>query len=419
MSDWIDLIERARDLDGNLTSWLEGLATAAAPLLGGGFGAVAIALYVKGGRCRIEQSVSSRDSPGLAQMATATNLAASAPGVERVYRNGLVASTLSEALGPDVAGELRLVAETSGGRFHDTIGIVAHAAAGRALSLSAPLTQIRSMSRRERARWARVAAHVGAGLRLRDAVSSLALAAPTVEAVVDPAGRVHAARGPATASSARARLRAAVALSERARGPLRRRSPVEALELWEALVAGRWFLVDHFDVDGRRFLVAHRNEPTAGESRGLSSRERQVAEQVGRGHTPKEIAYALGLASSTVGNALARARSKLGVRSLTELAALFAPAGLCTRFAEYELASEPIAVASSALLDAERLAALSAAEREVTLLLVQGATNREIARRRGGSERTVANQLQAIYRKLGVTSRAELAARLLGAALRV
>jgi DNA-binding CsgD family transcriptional regulator len=55
-------------------------------------------------------------------------------------------------------------------------------------------------------------------------------------------------------------------------------------------------------------------------------------------------------------------------------------------------------------------AALTAGERSVVLQVVEGASNREIERARGTSERTVANQLTSAYRKLGVFSRLELAA---------
>ena len=65
---------------------------------------------------------------------------------------------------------------------------------------------------------------------------------------------------------------------------------------------------------------------------------------------------------------------------------------------------------ASAPLVAEAPRPLSPAEREVALLAVQGATNAAIARRRGTSDRTVANQLAAVFEKLGVHSRAELAA---------
>ncbi len=55
---------------------------------------------------------------------------------------------------------------------------------------------------------------------------------------------------------------------------------------------------------------------------------------------------------------------------------------------------------------------LTPAEREVALAVLDGASNREIARRRGRSVRTVTTQIETIYRKLGVSCRAELARRL-------
>jgi len=53
---------------------------------------------------------------------------------------------------------------------------------------------------------------------------------------------------------------------------------------------------------------------------------------------------------------------------------------------------------------------LSAAEREVASDAAAGLSNAAIAKKRGRSTRTIANQLASIYRKLGVASRAELAA---------
>lgn len=53
---------------------------------------------------------------------------------------------------------------------------------------------------------------------------------------------------------------------------------------------------------------------------------------------------------------------------------------------------------------------LTAAEREVCRYLVEGSTNAAIARARGTSVNTVENQISSIFRKLGVSSRSELAA---------
>jgi DNA-binding CsgD family transcriptional regulator len=52
---------------------------------------------------------------------------------------------------------------------------------------------------------------------------------------------------------------------------------------------------------------------------------------------------------------------------------------------------------------------LTPAERDVVEHILSGASNVDIARVRGTSSRTVANQVASIFRKLGVQSRAELA----------
>ncbi|CAN5437509.1 hypothetical protein BH09MYX1_BH09MYX1_16070 [soil metagenome] len=56
-------------------------------------------------------------------------------------------------------------------------------------------------------------------------------------------------------------------------------------------------------------------------------------------------------------------------------------------------------------------AGLSPAEREVTALILHGRDNASIANLRGTSVRTTANQVASIFGKLGVRSRAQLAAK--------
>ncbi|QSQ21963.1 helix-turn-helix transcriptional regulator [Pyxidicoccus parkwayensis] len=52
---------------------------------------------------------------------------------------------------------------------------------------------------------------------------------------------------------------------------------------------------------------------------------------------------------------------------------------------------------------------LTNAERDIVGRVLHGDSNRDIALARGTSVRTVANQLAAIYQKLSITSRADLA----------
>ncbi|MEU2728495.1 LuxR C-terminal-related transcriptional regulator [Streptomyces griseoviridis] len=56
---------------------------------------------------------------------------------------------------------------------------------------------------------------------------------------------------------------------------------------------------------------------------------------------------------------------------------------------------------------------LTRREQQVLDILITGASNRKISRELGIAERTVKNNLQAIYRKLGVSGRAEAIARTL------
>lgn len=170
----------------------------------------------------------------------------------------------------------------------------------------------------ETVRWNRVAAHLAAGFRLRRRLDA-GVHGDDGEAVLSASGKVEHATGDARAPSAREALRAAVLSAERARGPLRRRRPDEAIEIWRGLTMGRWSLVDRFDHDGRRYLVAHPNDPDAPDARALTRRERQVVGYAALGQPNKLIAYELGLSPSTVGVLLSRAARKLGARSRAEL----------------------------------------------------------------------------------------------------
>jgi DNA-binding CsgD family transcriptional regulator len=76
----------------------------------------------------------------------------------------------------------------------------------------------------------------------------------------------------------------------------------------------------------------------------------------------------------------------------------------------FTIAGQPLVYISAPVASVERFAALTPAERSVAFLAASGATHAEIAKARGSSPRTVANQLARIYRKLGVGSRVELVA---------
>lgn len=173
------------------------------------------------------------------------------------------------------------------------------------------------------------------------------------------------------------------------------------------LPAGRMRLVSRETLPcGARVLVFERVVGLL-----LSQREQEMVGALCRGCANKEIAIDQGLACSTVSIAVRAAVAALGFSGtlpfLCGMAGLRAQDGVrraveqsgrvYVSFHDDELGS------SSALL--------TRAEHAIALHVLQGASNLDIAQLRRTSTNTVANQLRAIYGKLGVRSRREFSAR--------
>lgn len=179
----------------------------------------------------------------------------------------------------------------------------------------------------EAAFWGQIAGHISAAHRLLRGRARDVGTTPfeTAEAILDPSGHFHHAGGAARGAAARASLREATRSLERARGQSRTEplSPPETLSAWQAMTSGRWTLVDQFDSDGRRFILARPNAPDVRSDPVLTTREQQVASHAALGHSNKVIAYELGLTSSTVATHLSSAARKLGARNRIELIRAF------------------------------------------------------------------------------------------------
>ncbi len=416
MADWIGLAESAYRLDGELDDWVGGVRDACGAILDQGLGVAVHTFRTTPTTLRTESIAVHAGPPGFEDIVRAANESASPEGVARFLGWGTSVMTMSEAIFAPLPEERDTFMEASRSTLQDVLGVMVLCGGGRGMSISIPIPETRAATPIERRHLGRIGAHLAAGLRLRASLAAdpASLDDDDAEAVLDPTGAVRDAHGQASGEQPRARLRHAVHQLEQARSRSRREDP-ESLGLWEGLVAGRWSLVDRFDSDGRRFIVAHRNEPRLGDPRGLSTREHQVCEHVGTGRSNKEIAYEFGVTESAVANAAGRAQRKLGLSSRLELASFFAPGGPRARLVSFELGGETFAAAAAEVTDENALLQLPPAEREVTLHLLRGATNAEIGRLRGTSQHTVANQVQSIFERLGVRSRVELAARLGGA----
>src|SRR3984957_12217650 len=410
VGDWIAVVEAGYSLDGDDSAWLAKLLERVAGEHWRDRGSAAFP-FVLGATGVAVRDGTVHGPPEIHDHLRGSLAVASAEALDRAYGSSSVAvGTVSELifhLGDNEA----MFKKINSGFTADVLRVTAHSGTGRGLGLTLLLDEVRRSTQAERRRWARCAAHIGAGLRLRAMAPQLGtLDGEPIEAIFDGGGNLHEARNAATSKTARELLRAAVRQAESARSAKGRRNPDEALDAWEALIRGRWSLVDRFDSDQRRFVVAVRNDPRFPDPRGLSLRERQVAAYAGLGRSAKEIAYLLGAPAASVENSLRRAQSKLGLRSRVELTQFFAPQSLRAQMAEIAVGNDTLLIGSTPRLEETKLAGLSTAERQVLGLLIAGSTNRDIAMRRATSARTVANQVQAIFRKYGARSRSELIA---------
>jgi DNA-binding CsgD family transcriptional regulator len=209
----------------------------------------------------------------------------------------------------------------------DLLTITAVDCKGSGVAIVAPLPEVTTLSVHDAQRWEMLAAHLDAGHRLRQGLSALEAGEEPctdlpydAEAIFDANGfRLTEAVGQAKQRTATTKLRDAAVAVDRARGKMRDTDPEKALEIWKALVRGRWSLVDWFDTDGRRFVLALPNSPDVSDPRGLSERESQVVAYAVLGQTNKMIAYRLGLSRSRVSMVLRSAMRKLDVQTRTQL----------------------------------------------------------------------------------------------------
>lgn len=242
--------------------------------------------------------------------------------------------------------------------------------------------------------WRMLCVHLSAALRLSAVRPSLEGA--DVECVMEGDGRVLDVRGTAQQADVRRKLGEAVRRVDRARTREGRSDPHSALAAWSGLFEGRWTLVDYVDTDGKRFVLARHNEPNLWPTqsrRGLSKRQTQILYCAAAGLSNKEIAYLLGLASSTVGTHLRRAFTELGVSSRAEW---------------LRLAGRVEAILRGSDPPDARLSSLTPAEQEIGQMILDGTSTEDIAKSRGSSVNTVSNQIAAILSKLNLTNRQSL-----------
>jgi DNA-binding NarL/FixJ family response regulator len=189
--------------------------------------------------------------------------------------------------------------------------------------------------------------------------------------------------------------------------------------LWKELSLGLCRVVDAFFTETRCFLVTL---PLQGASVPIEGRRLQILEAVLTGEGQKRIAIELGLAPSTVALNARLALSAVGITTKPSRAhPLLMLAARAARVPSLRAVGTLSFVEQGGSLrrvvsivrpdfDLDRM--VPAAELAVVRSLIEGASYEEIAKRRGTSTRTVANQITAVFRRLKVSGRSELLLRL-------
>jgi DNA-binding CsgD family transcriptional regulator len=311
LASLVDVIEAAYDVGQTDDVWLDGLARAAAPLVDRGLGTIA---YLYDVRDPANLRMLNAKLPTQVDPVTLGTFLSSVP-TEYVVNTwprpfGLASST--EGFHGPLSGALHSLFGAK-----DVIAINGLDTSGYGVFVGALVPTDIEMPPDHAALYERIATHLASAMRLRQR------APKEPQAVLDPTGKVVDASGDAALNEARAALSLATARIEEARGPLRRGDPGRAVGGWKGLVAARWTLVDRFERDGKRYVIAQQNAHEINPSADLSARELAVLAAAAAGHHDKLIAYELGLAPSTVRVLLFRAIRKLGAANRAEAIARF------------------------------------------------------------------------------------------------
>jgi DNA-binding CsgD family transcriptional regulator len=102
---------------------------------------------------------------------------------------------------------------------------------------------------------------------------------------------------------------------------------------------------------------------------------------------------------------------RVGTRSAQNGGVLDVPAPRGLQASTFSLKDDEYAVLSFPLPELRIPRGLSRAEEDVVRAVLEGQSNAQIARARGTSSNTVANQLRSIYAKLGISGRVDLVGR--------
>jgi DNA-binding CsgD family transcriptional regulator len=316
----VTLIEELYFVERSEEEWLNGILSKACQFLdrGAGLGGVLYNLAPRE-NLNVQQMIGAKVSEYWLkvgeQMHTAPEFVVDH---ERMYRT-LQCATLQEcirgSLAADVAADLY--------RNEGVAGVIminglSPTGEGCALYIFSPRND--HLSNKKRELLCRLSSHMATANRLRCRLkaSDQKINPVTADAVLSASGKLEHARGAARSGESRENIKRAFDAREWARGSARI-DPERASLVWKGLVHAKWSLIDHFESDGKRYVLAQENSIAVAGFTLFSARERECLALALQGRSNKSIAYELGIANATVRVLMSRAAQKAGARSRREL----------------------------------------------------------------------------------------------------
>lgn len=322
----IALVEAAYDLEIGEAGWLPNLMRAGSDILDLGEGCVGAIL---GGRSR-------KGGPLVSQLHIENMSEVLARGLARAALEVEPSLTDATRLPPERMVHVLSEARRSHPRVHealthhlgckDMLALWAMDPDVHGVGIHIPSSRMIVLDPKARQRWRMLSSHICAGHRLRRRLGYARQGVPLHQLPLEGSAlpdskcfSVAHAGGEARGCDALEAIRKAAIQMDVARRRLRRGDVDEALNVWAEVIRGRWSVVDWFDSDGRRFILALPNAQHVHDPRGLTEREYQVAAHASTGDSCKLIAYRLGISRSRVSALLRRVMLKLGAHTRAEL----------------------------------------------------------------------------------------------------
>ena len=314
----IRLLDAVYDVEQSRHEWLTGLLRTLSSTLGPGTGVGGVLYDLSGPEPFRLEEIHGIDLPpqwleaGIAMHRDERLV----PQVVAGYRS-LLCATLSEL------GDRRVKRTYERHRVGDQIMVNGLDCSGKGCALYFFTRQSLTLSAAQRALFSMLATHLATGYRLQRRLAAIETTdSRDAEAVLTPKGRIEHAHADARARRTRQELQQAVLDRERVRAAIAD-DPRGAVRSMKGLIEARWTLVDRYEREGRRYIVARENEPKPSGPAALSRREQQVVALGALGRSNKLIAYELGIAASTVRVLMARAGAKLQAKTRAAAIALY------------------------------------------------------------------------------------------------